>query len=276
MTIRIAIINGTGDWDDTSYKASMSASFCRRLYDQVTSQGAKDGMTMKAFYHRGPDLSGVEVIYEAWAAAGWLARERLRDQDARLMLAGYSRGGSAVIKAAEILDDMHISVDSMFLFDPVARHPYEGGEVIPANVAFSRTARRSQEVAFVLKYEGTIKTLGMDVANPCRPSFGNTGVGWRGSGDHRPAHVFKGSHGALGGCGWGFVTEDEACQHAVSAWMGQKMLSRGLNVSLGPGSIDRKSVAEKPATLTRLGQDAVDLGMMGKSALNRYWNGGRQ
>lgn len=152
------------------------------------------------------------------------------------------------------------------------------GRPFPAqgSVRNGRTTRRSQEASFVLKYEGTIKTMHMDVANPCRPSFGNTGVGWRGSGDHQPARVFKGSHGALGGCGWGFVTEDRACQHAVSAWMGNEMRSRGLDVPLGPGGIDEKTQPEKPATLTRLSQDVVDLGMMGKSALNRYWNGGRQ
>lgn len=267
MTIRIAIIDGTGDWDDKAYGVEMTKSFCHQIVTQL-------GRT-KALYHRGPDLSGVEVFYDAYLAAAWLARERLRDMNARLMLAGYSRGGSAVIKAAEILDGMFISVDSMFLFDPVARHVYAGGEVIPANVAFSRTARRSQDPAFVLKYEGTIKIAKMDVGNPCRPSFGNTGVGWLGSGDHQPARVFKGSHGALGGTGWEFVTEDFACQHAVAAWMTQQMRSRGLEVSLTYGS-QSKVKPEKPATLTRLGQDVVDLGMMGKSALNRYWNGGRQ
>ena len=47
------------------------------------------------------------------------------------MLAGYSRGGSAAILAAEQLDKEKVNVDALFLFDAVARHRFSGGEVIP-------------------------------------------------------------------------------------------------------------------------------------------------
>ena len=118
-------------------------------------------------------------------------------------------------------------MDSLFLFDAVARHIYPGGEVIPANVRYSRHARRSQDAAFVKKYEGSIGTG----QNPCRPSFGNTGVTYKGGGDHR-AMIFKGSHGALGGVGWKIVTEDATAQVAVAGWMNAAFAERRLSVAV--------------------------------------------
>ena len=264
MAIRLAIVDGTGP--ATGYAKAMEKSFCHVLSLQLGSA---------ANYQRGPNSMGMETLPEAARAFGWCAKEYARDPSVQIMLAGYSRGGSAVIMAAEQLETIGVPVHSMFLFDPVARHPYPGGEVIPGNVAFSRIARRDQSWSFVMKYEGTLsdsKKLG-DSSNPCRPFFGNTGLNWRGLGDHQTPSVFKGSHGALGGVGWKFVTEDAACQLQVSAWMGQQMRSRGLMANLGPGFLD-PTPPEKPATATKLAGQALDAGRLAKSALGRIGSGG--
>ena len=49
----------------------------------------------------------------------------------RLVLAGYSRGGSAAMMAAQILNKQGLRVDAMLLFDPVARHASEGRGIVP-------------------------------------------------------------------------------------------------------------------------------------------------
>ena len=263
MAIRMAIVDGTGP--AKGYETAMAQSFCHVLSLQL---GAS------AYYQRGPNNSGLEVLPEAARVFGYAMSEYRRDAGVQIMLAGYSRGGSAVIMAAELLEAQGVPVHSMFLFDPVARHVYPGGEVIPSNVAFSRVARRDQSWSFVMKYEGTLKTsdtLG-DSSNPCRPFFGSTGLNWRGFGDHRTPTVFKGSHGALGGVGWKFVTEDAACQLQVSAWMGQQMGSRGLTVNLGPGFLD-PTPPEKPSATTKFMGEALDAGLLANSALDRLGGG---
>ena len=222
--IRLAVVNGTGPAGHV-YDELMQTSFCWQL-------GQKLGA--KAFYHRGPQLLGHEVHEEAVAVHHWLKKGYEADPTTRLMLAGYSRGGSAAIMACEMLEKDRIPVDSLFLFDAVARHEFRGGTVIPANVRFSRHARRCHDAEFVAKYRGALAHHGLlgGFQNPIRPSFGNTGLTWRGDGDHAPAEAFLGSHGALGGVGWRFVTEDNDCEHAAAAWMREQMSSRGLDVEL--------------------------------------------
>lgn len=232
--IYMAIIDGTGEKDDTQYAASMKHSFCRQLADRLGD--------CHSFYVRGPSAAGTETPACAKDAFDWL--RILNNGQRRLMLAGYSRGGSAAIMAAEMLGQHGIEIDSLFLFDAVARHTASGGEVIPANVKFSRHARRDQSVTFVLKYESTFSDLKgspVDVlgsanfyaaSNPTRPTFGNTGLTWKGKGDHEIATVFKGSHGALGGVGWSFVEEDTQCQEDVARFMNGHLEARHVPAKL--------------------------------------------
>jgi|GEM_PF-6942935 len=222
--IRLALINGTGP-PGAQYDEVMKTSFCLQLGDQLGS---------KSFYLRGPNLFGKEVRDEARSVHQWLKAAYEEDSSRRLMLAGYSRGGSAAIMACEMLERDHIPVDSLFLFDAVARHEFPGGNVIPANVRFSRHARRSLTADFVERYEGTVKGIHVvgGFTNPARPLFGNVGLRWRGDGDHQPAERFLGSHGALGGVGWRFVAEDAACERDVAAWMNAQLAARGVEVML--------------------------------------------
>jgi len=222
--IRLALVNGTGP-PGPEYDEVMRTSFCFQLGDQLGS---------KSFYLRGPNVFGTEVYDEARAVHRWLKATHDEDPTRRLMLAGYSRGGSAAIMACEMLEHDHIPVDSLFLFDAVARHEFPGGNVIPANVRFSRHARRSLTADFVERYEGTVKGIHLigGFANPARPMFGNVGLHWKGDGDHQPAERFLGSHGALGGVGWRFVVEDTACEQDVASWMNDHLAARGVEVSL--------------------------------------------
>jgi len=222
--LRLALVNGTGP-PDPDYETIMRSSFCRQLNEQLQT---------RSFYLRGPNLLGQEVRGEARRVYGWLRSAYELDDASRLMLAGYSRGGSAAIMACEMLERDRIPVDSLFLFDAVGRHEYPGGRVIPANVRFSRHARRSLTADFVERYEGTVPGIRIigGFENPARPMFGNVGLRWRGDGDHEPPERFLGSHGALGGVGWRFVVEDAACEQAVAGWMNGHLAARGVDARL--------------------------------------------
>ncbi len=241
--VRLALVNGTGP-SEPAYDDIMKTSFCWQL-------GQKLGA--KSFYLRGPMLFGHEVRNEAAAVYQWLKSAHEQDPRLRLMLAGYSRGGSAAIMACEMLQRDGIDVDSLFLFDAVARHNFPGGSVIPANVRFSRHARRCLAPDFVEKYEGTLQhvTLIGGLQNPIRPMFGNVGLTWRGDGDHQPAQTFFGSHGALGGVGWRFVVEDSDCERAVALWMNQQLQSRGVEVRLKAFAPTAEAAVTHPSHLER-------------------------
>ena len=248
---RMAIIDGTGPRDEREYNPAMQNSFCRQL---ETNLGGK------AKYIRGPGPFGMDVRSEAREAHDFLYANR--KNGVKLMLAGYSRGGSAAIMAAESLEKNGIPVDSMFLFDSVARHRFSGGDVIPANVQFSRHARRDLNAYLIVKYEGTLADESWlpNASNPMRPTFLNTGLTWRGDGDHERAKPFGGSHGALGGVGWSFVREDIGCQMQVAFWMNKHLQDRGVEAklrSLGVAEIREAAIPTATAFLSGLAVDAL-------------------
>ncbi|WP_213982448.1 hypothetical protein [Sphingomonas sp. dw_22] len=214
----IAIVDGTGAWDDADYAAAMKHSFCSQVRDQVGGSGD---------YQRGPSDDGYRMLERGHRAADFLAMRGGRN----LMLAGYSRGGSAVILAAEALTRRNIRVAAMFLFDPVARHMSKGGEIIPANVERVWIARRRLDRDLVEKYDHTIGPLKLIAHNPMRVFFGTTGDRYLGSGP-LVVESFRGSHGAVGGVGWTHVTEDAACQTAVATFMTNAFASVRLPVAL--------------------------------------------
>jgi hypothetical protein len=223
----IAVIDGTGDFSDKVYHSTMRNSFCTQIASSAVI----------ADYQRGPSGEGFGTRFKAHNAAKWLKQAKTRVSDARLFLAGYSRGASAAIYAAELLEEDSIQVYGLFLFDAVKRHVFRYGEVIPANVLYSRHARRKMSSDLVRKYEGTITILGTPtgdksgLGNPMRTSFGNTGLRSKVQGNHE-AEEFLGSHGALGGCGFRHVFEDYKCQKDVAAYMRKAMMERGLAVNI--------------------------------------------
>ena len=82
--MHLALVNGTGP-NGPAYDEIMQSSFCYQL-------SAKLGGS-KSFYLRGPNMFGKEVREEARAVYRWLKAAYDEDPSARLMLAGYSRGG---------------------------------------------------------------------------------------------------------------------------------------------------------------------------------------
>lgn len=214
----IAIIDGTGDWNDGDYAVNMATSFCSQLRHRFSAS---------AQYERGPSLEGYRIRERGVRAARFLIQARKNGAE-QLFLAGYSRGGSSCVYAAEILRDAKLDVDGLFLFDPVARHLTSGGEGIPANVKVSRVALRSLDPVIVRKYEGTIDG---GLGNPMRPSFGSMAVLPAGQGKH-DMRYFIGSHGALGGVGWTHVREDPACQKSVANYMNEGFAEFGLKSNL--------------------------------------------
>lgn len=220
MAYILGIVDGTGPWSDAEYATAMTNSFCKQTDRQCGTNSQ---------YWRGPSNEGGSVLSRARAVRDWIVGKLRSQPDAAVMLMGYSRGASIVIMTAEYLDELGIPVHSLWLFDAVARHIYSGGEVIPRNVAYSRHAVRSDDPELIRRYEGSIG-IGQ---NPMRPSFGHTGMTAvrTPNGDHKHK-IFRGSHGALGGVGWGNVEEDPACQRDVAAWMNRKFRGRGLPVTL--------------------------------------------
>src|SRR6266404_2319493 len=207
--ICVAVIDGTGPYNDATYNKLMQYSFCNQIARQI---GAA------AQYERGPSAEGYRVHERGERAATFLQDGRHRGAR-RLMLAGYSRGGSAAIMSAEILQKQGIGVDALFLFDPVARHASEGGVVVPANVALLYIARRRLDPALVAKYDHTIGPLWHAILhNPMRVFFGETAVTEAAS-VKATISTFPGSHGAIGGVGWKHVSEDTDCQKDVAAFM---------------------------------------------------------
>ena len=235
----IAIIDGTGPFSEGTYEHLMHNSFCSQMYR--TSEG-------HASYLRGPSADGIKMGVRAdWAVAeleNW-------GGDKRLMLAGYSRGASAAIMAAERLERLGKRVDSMFLFDPVARHMTEGGEVIPANVDSVSIIRRRLDRDIVERSSHIIPigptmlfggTTGMAtygaasaynyVQNPMRTWFGFTGTTYLGPKEHKDEVSFAGTHGAIGGVGTADVPEDRGVQDMCAKWMNARFAARRVPITL--------------------------------------------
>ncbi|MCC8937539.1 hypothetical protein H8A99_13925 [Bradyrhizobium sp. Arg68] len=218
----MAVIDGTGPYNDTTYDNLMQYSFCNQIARQI---GAA------ARYERGPSTEGYRVHERGERAAEFLLEGRRRGAR-RLILAGYSRGGSAAIMGAEILHKQGIRVDAMFLFDPVARHASKGGVVVPANVHLLYIARRLLDPVLVAKYDHSIGPFWHTMFhNPMRVFFGETAVSHATSVKAKIA-AFRGSHGAIGGVGWKHVSEDADCQFEVAAFMNSAFAQARIPVQL--------------------------------------------
>lgn len=224
----MAIIDGTGPGDNLDYDLTLINSFCSQLSKKFGGSG---------FYQRGPKWHGKDTVTYGENAAQILCNAQM-SQDARLFLAGYSRGGSSALVAAEALNKKNIPVSGIILFDPVAKHGGDAVVKMPANVESSLILTRDENPEFVKKYARTIKDLpalalklrpelnlvsylpGLEsIDNPIRPGWGIKFENLTNicSPNHQYYQIL-GSHGALGGSGWTdkngevYVEEDVAAQ----------------------------------------------------------------
>jgi hypothetical protein len=177
MHVIYAAIDGTGDDNDAVYEAAMRNSFVNRLWNRYGRHSPN------AFYHRGPTLLGMETGPLGVAAAAFVHERRIIDGERKVVLAGYSRGGAAVITAAQILAVRGIFVDLMVLFDAVDRSITAQAGTIPPNVRKVLHARRS---AWALSrvYFGNCGTSHVPIVTDYTETF------------------FLATHGGVGGCPW--------------------------------------------------------------------------
>lgn len=133
------IVDGTGPKDPAAYQQEMAGGFCKGLEKRCRGQ-----------YWRGPTDAGFETTDIAAevvsAVRAWHGARRPGD---KLLMAGHSRGGAAVIFAAQQLQDDGIDVDAMFLYDAVDRTlNRRDAQKIPANVLRCYHALRDTSLAF--------------------------------------------------------------------------------------------------------------------------------
>jgi pimeloyl-ACP methyl ester carboxylesterase len=108
----IFIVDGTGPDDFSDYHADMSRGFCWSLWTQNK---------LAASYLRGPNELGLETWEIADLMYADVQAQLKAAPNTEIVLAGHSRGGSAVIHLARKLQRDKIEVRAMVLFDAVRR-----------------------------------------------------------------------------------------------------------------------------------------------------------
>ncbi len=177
-------VDGSGPDERAEYSAAFHDSYLAQITRQST----------QTFSQRyvGPNMTGgrqvpPQVIVDA-IRARYDAGEADR-ADTSVFLAGYSRGGAAVVHVASLLEGMGITVDALFLFDAVDRSisigdslPAGNVDRVPANVLHTYHARR-------------------DPHAESRESFEATAT----SAVHDYQQFFMTTHGGMGGTPFGYT-----------------------------------------------------------------------
>ena len=137
-------IDGTGDADDTVYARDFKDSCVNELARSWPRQAF-------AFYQRGPTASDLNLGDNTRQKAGFAydfiymasTSGKSLGKNSRVFLAGYSRGGAAVIDVCHRLHRVGIRVDCLFLYDAVDMSMLLANvDRIPPNVALCYHARR--------------------------------------------------------------------------------------------------------------------------------------
>jgi hypothetical protein len=189
-------IDGTGEWGNEGYETTFEYSHVNTLY-KYWNEGPK-------IYKRGPvtldnkldNWTGLQAlrifnfVTEHWRNAGKKA----------VFLAGYSRGGAAVIEVAKWLKAENIPVECLILFDPVDRTLQVG---LPwRNTPIASTVKRViyAQRSYLAK---------------SRESFGNCGREYEDRSKTKlDFNIFFCTHGGVGGVPWtkpedgGYINEN--------------------------------------------------------------------
>lgn len=179
-------VDGTGTEDRDEYRDTFKDSFVNELRRSWrASQLGPSG------YSRGPTNPGFETGALAVVAANFIRSALDGGTADGAFLAGYSRGGSAVLDAAAMLKSTGHKVDCLILFDAVDR-----------SVTSGRWGGLQQPVV------DTVAEVYHARRNPStnsRPSFGNTGTQLQGRSWGSPyaeMSYFWATHGGMGGVPW--------------------------------------------------------------------------
>ena len=174
-------VDGTGPDSNAEYATAFRNSYVNQLRNK--SFGVSE-------YERGPTLTGSETGRLASWAAGRAEHHyrtnKIRGPNTpRIFMAGYSRGGAAVIEACQQMNDRGIPVQGPLLFDAVDRsYTVERTETVPSNVRYCRHAIRQAN-------------------SGSRQSFGNCGLLAARGVDWVTPKEFLTTHGGMGGTPWG-------------------------------------------------------------------------
>jgi len=212
-------IDGTGPTSNAQYAAEFKNSFVNRLY--------KNWHSPLKTYDRGPAWSGKTTAERSQSLARQISmnlkifryiKKPDPSVEPRIYLAGYSRGGAAVINTCHLLKNLGEKVHCLFLFDAVDRTITidDDHTIVPSNVRFCFHALRSPSSA-------------------SREVFENCGSGATG---HRiglgyKELTFKCTHGGMGGVGWttagadGFIREENLPDYSS----GKYAVMKGLGMS---------------------------------------------
>jgi hypothetical protein len=202
MPMVFAGVDGTGPDDNAKYKEAFQRSFVKTIFQRCP--------TIYKQYWRGPTTAGLETSGLSDEVVAFVEDSILSNKTAsatrhlavalphgqvltaagptkkpdpiKVCLAGYSRGGAAVIMAAADLDPIH--VDYLILFDAVDRSPnFSSAAWIPKNVKEVWYPRR-------------------DSAAGSREGFGNCGNDYLEKFTNVHRKKFYATHGGIGGTPW--------------------------------------------------------------------------
>jgi hypothetical protein len=190
-------IDGSGLWNNDKYAKDFEHSHVNVLY-KSWSYGPRR-------YERGPDMTDTKPA-DSTIWTGALIADHVESHwkpgNSAVFLAGYSRGGAAVIEAAHFLKQRYIPVECLILFDPVDRSALMGWPW--RNTPIVDTVR-------------TVIYAKRDPGAQSREIFDNCGLKmWNGQHTrHAFPNTFKeffATHAGLGGVPWtepktGFIKE---------------------------------------------------------------------
>lgn len=193
-------IDGTGTADNEEYAQTFANSFVNRL--QQTFSDAP-------FYSRGPTVDGMATMALASLAfVHVMSRWRDEQQDA-VVLAGYSRGGAAVIETAQMLKEAGVPVEALILFDAVDRSTVVGtpiSEELPPSLRHLIPAKYNFRVGQNTKIASTVKQViypqRLRLQTRSRLTFQNCGFLVENAAMPFLHAQFYATHGGMGGCPW--------------------------------------------------------------------------
>jgi hypothetical protein len=222
--VALVIVDGTGPilWNDPAeYDKFYHNSFCARLSRAHAPSN----------YTRGPVVQGTDTKEKGDRALRAALQMTAQPSCKGLVMAGHSRGGAAVIYAAQKLQQQGILVDMMALYDGVDMETGVNGYYIPPNVLHVRHAMRSP-------------------AGQSRPYWGNCGVLYDGPGPYE-SMTFYGTHAAVGGVPWKTAGEDGFIYEAGEPFSTKITIAQDHMASLSVDAFMTSSIMRKIQEIER-------------------------
>ncbi|MES2774754.1 MAG: hypothetical protein V4722_11250 [Bacteroidota bacterium] len=183
----LVLIDGTGVFDDATYRSDFQNGFLKRLERNFTGHG-------EVRYWRGPITFDIDSAGIRDEVVAFLMSGRGTGPAHQVVIAGYSRGAAIAISVANFLHHQNLyppafdvngsfDIPLLLLFDAVNRSStLEETEYIPPTVQKCFHAKRDPRVT-------------------SRWYFGNCASNPADSIDYRERHFFC-THAGMGGCPW--------------------------------------------------------------------------